>query len=307
MTIEDLGYRPWTGARRSGPFHWQVIAASGIRLAWRHIWLRRLLILAWFPAVYLGLAFFLYEQSLDNAPVWRPILHSAVRAFSDVIPIVDEATGSLGSRYEFWRSLLFVFLRYLQGALMIVVVGMLVPMLVTQDLRSKAYLLYFSHPLTTWGYLAGKGGVVVAYLALVTAVPGVALYVLAVSLSPDFSVVPATWDLPFRVLLASGLLMAVATSLALMFSSITVERRNASFGWFALWCVGWVAYRTLTQLGVPGRWWWLSLYHTIGKAQRLLFQIDSEGEGRWALILLVLLVIIALRIAHARILAPLRA
>ena len=307
MTIHDLGYRPWQGERREGSFRWRVISATSIRLAWRNLWLRRMIVLAWLPAVYLGFGFFLYEQTVDHSDASRRVLQVAFRFFAEAAPFFQDVTSGLSAaRHEFWSTLLLIFLRYLQGTLMILLVGMIVPSLITQDLRSRAYLLYFSHPLTSWEYLAGKGSVVVAYLLLITTIPGTVLYILGVMLSPDLSVIGATWDLPLRVVAASLVMILPTAAIALMFSSMTMERRNAGFGWFALWAVGWTAYRALSQLDASVEWWWVSLNHTIGKAQSGIFGLDHTGGSSTALVLLAVITVSALLVARLRVLAPLR-
>lgn len=308
MTIHDLGYRSWEGKRRRGHFRWRVVGATSIRLAWRNLWLRRMLVLAWVPAIYLGFGFFLYEQAVDDSLVARRALRVAFQYFSEAEPLLRGVALNVESaRHEFWSTLLLIFLRYLQGTIMILLVGMVVPTLVTQDLRSRAYLLYFSHPLPSWEYLLGKGSVIAAYLSLITTIPGVALYVVGVMLSPDLSVVGATWDLPLRVIAASVVMIIPTASIALMFSSMTMERRNAGFGWFAFWAVGWTAYRALSRLDVAGVWWWVSLNHIIGKAQSSIFGLDRDGGGLVALVMLAVVSLVALSIARLRILAPLRA
>jgi hypothetical protein len=67
VPIHDLGYRSWQGELRPAAVRWWVITQTGVRLAWRNRWLRRLVLLAWLPTLYLGLAFFLYEQWLSHA------------------------------------------------------------------------------------------------------------------------------------------------------------------------------------------------------------------------------------------------
>ena len=307
MTIRELGYRRWPGTLKTGCFRWYLIASSGIRLMWRNMWLRRLLVLAWFPAVYLGVGFFLYEQSTSNSPDAKRALVFALQAYEVAGPLISEFKQETDvSRHNVWAILLLIFLRYLQGGLMVLVVGMIAPSLITQDLRTRAYLLYFSHPLTSWEYLLGKASVVFGYLAMINLLPGTVLYILGVMLSPDLSVIRDTWDLPFRVMAASIVMMIPTTAIAVMFSSLTVERRYAGFGWFSLWIVGWVANRTLTVTETPGTWWWVSLNHTIGKAQSWVFGQDDFSSVAPAFILLTAYTLFALTLARARILSPLR-
>ncbi len=307
MSLRELGYRPWKGTLRSGWDRWWIIASNGTRLAWRNPWLRRLLVLAWFPAVYLGVGFFLYEQSVDHSVIARRSLTISLRFYPESQFILEQLNQDPASvRHSFWSMLLLIFLRYLQGALMVLVVGMFAPSLITQDLRTRAYLLYFSHQLTSWEYLLGKAMVICTYLSLITLLPGTALYVLGVMLSPNLNVFYETWDLPLRVWAAAVTMMIPTASIALMFSSLTVEKRYAGFGWFALWVVGWVAYATLTRIGGPGIWWWVSLNHTIGKVQSWIFGMESLSQAGPAIILLAAYTAFALVLARARILSPLR-
>ena len=67
MPVHDLGYRAWQGQLQSRSLRWWAIADTGIRLAWRGHWLRRLLIVAWLPALYIAMAFLFYEQWLRRS------------------------------------------------------------------------------------------------------------------------------------------------------------------------------------------------------------------------------------------------
>ena len=70
--------------------------------------------------------------------------------------------------------------------------------MISQDFRSRAFLLYFSRPLTKVQYIAGKAATISLYLLCVTMFPALLLYLVGVLLSPDISVLYATWDLPLR-------------------------------------------------------------------------------------------------------------
>jgi hypothetical protein len=66
MPVHDLGYRAWDGQLQPRRARWWAIADTGIRLAWQNRYLRRLLLVAWLPALYMGTAFLLYEQWLTQ-------------------------------------------------------------------------------------------------------------------------------------------------------------------------------------------------------------------------------------------------
>lgn len=278
MPIHDLGYRAWHGRLVPQIGRFWVIAQTGIRLAWRNMWLRRLLLLSWLPVIHVGVLLFVYEQALAHEP-------AMVRGgpADTIIPWLHEIPIS-ESRHQVWACLLYVLFRYPQLFVMIFVVGQVAPALVAQDVRTKAFLLYFSRPLARFEYVLGKMTVVWFYLALISAVPGLLLYALGVLLSPDLSVVLLTWDLPLRVLAASAVLMLPTAALALALSSLTPETRHATFGWFALWALGWATY-ALLQVNTAGaadppRWDCVSLYHTLGTVQYWVFGLKDVLVGQ---------------------------
>ena len=105
MPIHDLGYRPWTGELTAVWLRWLTIAKTGIRLAWRTRWLRRLVVLAWVPALYGALVFFAYETSESHwaREVLQPLLPREIRRAAWIDPA--------GVRIEAWRRLFLFFFR----------------------------------------------------------------------------------------------------------------------------------------------------------------------------------------------------
>ena len=273
MPIHDLGYRSWQGPLVPQFGRFWVIAQTGIRLAWRNAWLRRLVFFSWLPALYIAGLLFFYEQT-QSGGFAREHMH-----WLQGIPITE-------NRHQVWACLLWVFFRYPQIMVLLLVVGQIAPPLVAQDVRTKAFLLYFSRPMARLEYLLGKMVVVWTYLALISAVPALVLYVVGVFLSPDFRVVLTTWDLPLRIVGASIVLLIPTTSVALAFSSLTSETRYATFAWFAFWGVGWVAYATLMANLPPGsrssQWALISMYHSLGTIEYSVFGLGHALDGLWA-------------------------
>lgn len=317
MPIHDLGYRPLLDSDGAPLPRWWVIARTGLRLSWKSQWLRRMLFLAWLPAVGLGLLLFFYELSL-NEPAEHLGTHLALRNMPNSGPVIASILADpANSRREVWAFLLLTLFRYPQGLLMVLVVALVAPPLISRDMQSRAFLLYFSRPLGRVDYVLGKMIVVWTYLALITTVPALSLYVLGVFLSPDFSVVGDTWDLPPRILCASVWLIVPTTTLALCFSSMTRESRFAGFAWVAVWALGWAAYASLTALDLEGggfgengfesRWTLISLYHSLGKVQTWVFGLEPVLANVLAPItLLTVLTLVSLAVLLRRISAPLR-
>lgn len=333
--VNHLGYRGWSGQLAPGWMRWAVITEVGVRRAWQSRWLRRMLLFAWVPALWFGFGFFAWEQAALY-PEWRqlliPFLNGMPRTpeFEGIREAIE--SGSLdGSRHAVWAWLLQTFFRYPQGVLMVMVIGVISPPLISQDIRSRAFLLYFSRPLTRGEYLFGKLASLWGYLAVISTLPALALYLLGVLLSPNLSVVAATWDLPLRIIAASIVLMLPTSVLALCFSSLTQETRYASFAWFALWILGWFTYGAATSADAynasqssfevqrHGRgfarpvivekespWTHLSLYHTLGRVQRWIFGFAKFEDVLISTILLVIVTLVSLAVVFQRISAPMR-
>ncbi len=184
MPIHDLGYRGWHDQLASPWTRWLVIAEAGARRAWQSSWLKRMIFFAWLPVVIFGTGFFLWEHSVvfsdvrDGARVFLPEQASVLKGMNDNFSVNDEMLA----RHSVWSWLLCTFLRYPQGALMVMMVGIIAPPLISQDVRSRAFLLYFSRPLQRWQYALGKLATVWFYLLMISAAPAFLLYVLGVLL-----------------------------------------------------------------------------------------------------------------------------
>ena len=261
-----------------------VIAQTGIGLAWKSRWLRRLLVCAWLPAAYMGLGFFFLEQMLDRPEGLARGL-GFLGQFPQAASVLEQATvaGPAATRHEAWSWLLLTFFRYPQGILIALVVGLVAPPLVAGDVHSRAFLLYFSRPLTRVEYIAGKLAVVCTYVFLITTLPALGLYVLGVLLSPPaVSVLSSTWDLPLRILASSAVLMIPTSAMALAFSALTTRTFFAGFAWFAAWLMGMVGYLILwntPELAISEQWSLISLFHTLGKVQSWIFGLPVSSAG----------------------------
>lgn len=265
MPIHNLGYREWDGELESPSTRWTVVAAVGIRRAWQSTWVRRMMFIASMPAVAMGVLIFVFEQSEKNDGPARDIFRDLSRAFleqemreADVSPrdLINSLTASQQSvgemRHTFWSLLLLNLFRRSQPFILIPLIGVIGPPLISQDIRSRAFLLYFSRPLGKVQYIAGKAATIMSFLLIITLVPALLLILAGVLLSPELSILTATWDLPLRALVASALITIPSTCIALALSSLTTESRFASFGWFAIWIFGAITYQAVVPFGQPG-------------------------------------------------------
>jgi len=328
MPVHDLGYRSWKGQRTARLLRPLAVASSGISLIWQSKWLRLMLVLAWLPIVFPALGIFAFEYS-PTEPELREITYEVLKGPLGRPDLAFMATDNPDAvRHEVWSTFILVFFRYPQLFAMVLWVGIIAPMMVSYDLRSKAYLLYFSRPLSIWEYILGKSAVVWFYLAMIVTVPAIVLYILGVMLSPDLSVVGETWDILVRILVASVVLVVPTTALAMGYAASTGESRYAMFSWFATWAMGYVAYQVLTyasyRIQVPrasrrrseqnellmqvdlDQWRLLSPYHTLGKVQSWIFDLDvTDGSIVPSAILLSAITVIGFWVIQRRLKARL--
>jgi ABC-2 type transport system permease protein len=322
VPIHDPGYRTWQGHTTPAASRWLVVAEAGIQRAWRSSWLKRILLLAWLPGVSLGLLVFLYEQmqaqdDVSSKAIQGVVLNvlevpqSAREQFQDFGGVLARRNLSPGEeRHLFWSLLLLNLFRRSQPLLLLQVVGLIAPPLISQDIRSRAFLLYFSRPLAPLQYILGKCSVVLFYSLLITLAPALLLFVVGVLLSPGLDVLAATWDLPLRILGAAAVITVPGTLLALALSSLTTESRFAAAGWFAIWIFGWLLRQTaglFSAAGPDSLVWNLSLFHvTTDVAGRVLDpNFLAPGFG-FQVVLLGVLCAVSLAVLHRRVCAPLQ-
>lgn len=317
MPIHDLGYRGWSGKRISFLMRPVVVARGGVMLVLKRRWLRLMLVLAWLPVLFPAFGIFVFESTamepgaqetiagLMQGPLGRPDLAALMLEDPEL------------ARHDVWATLILTFFRYPQLFAMVGLIGVIAPLLVSYDLRTKAYLMYFSRPLTPTQYIIGKSAVIWFFLAGIATIPALMLYVVGVLLSSDLSVIAQTWDLPIRILFASVVLLVPTTTLALLYSSLTAESRYATFAWFATWVMGLVAYQILTVSPVlmsgpdssgPNfdTWRLISPYHMLGKVQAWIFGLDpTPGSVVPSIMLLTTVTVLGFWIVRRRIIARL--
>ena len=59
-------------------------------------------------------------------------------------------------RPTLWSEVLFLFFRLPQAFTVIIVIGMVAPKLISRDMKNRAFLLYYSRPITPWQYIFGN-------------------------------------------------------------------------------------------------------------------------------------------------------
>lgn len=269
MPIFDQGYQHWSGTLSGHAWRWAAVARHGVRVAIGNRWLRIALLVSWLPALVLAttLCFWgLLEQKSELITSLTPLL-----GFLDRAMIADPRSY----RIEVWTlSYAYFMLTEMRfSMLLILIVG---PNLISQDLRYNAFPLYFSRPLRRFDYVLGKWGVIVTFLGAVTIVPAIVAYVLGLLFSLDLSILRQT----FPILLASvayGLVIAAsAGTLILALSALSRNSRYVALFWLAVWIGTGMVSGVLQSVDVQQR------RHDEWRAQRGGFSqdfIDRELEA----------------------------
>jgi ABC-2 type transport system permease protein len=134
------------------------------------------------------------------------------------------------------------------------------PGLISQDLRFNAIPLYFSRPLRRIDYFIGKLGVIAFFLAAVAIVPALLAYLLGIGFSLDLSILRDTAGILYTSV-AYGLLVVVsAGTLMLAMSSLSRNSRYVAAFWIGVWFVSNIVAGTLT--GLVRRDWCLMVSYT---------------------------------------------
>ncbi len=194
---------------------------------------RSMLLVALLPAVALGDALSMWALVERKLAIAEPIVQ-----FLSSNGILNPRIFSDPQQYRtvVWTLCYSLFLssELILSMILVLLVG---PDLISQDLRFHALPLYLSRPLRRIDYLVGKLGVIAAFLGLVVIVPCVLAYALGLLFSLDLTIVRDTW----RVLLASiayGLVIIVsAGTLVLALSSLSRNSRHVALFWLVLWVV----------------------------------------------------------------------
>lgn len=335
MPVHDLGYREWDGELTSDKTRWMVLTETGIRRVWQSSWVKRILFFAWLPLLVFGGVFWAYEQGVQGSGSWE---RSVTNMLDEFVPgadlkRVDEENRPLTdqevlvqNRHRIWMYAIFFYFRYPQGTALVLIVGLIAPRLISEDVSTRAFLFYFSRPLSRLEYIVGKSATVWFFLAMITAAPALVLYLLGIALSPDTSVIAYTWDIPLRVIAAAMVVIVPTTAIALCFSSLSQESRYAGFAWFAMWIVGAIAYGfvlgwrqsqrrsfdqinnfedlTNKQVNIED---YFSLHHILANVQEWIFGFKSFSEVGVFIVLLSAITVVCFLTIYRRVSAPMRA
>jgi ABC-2 type transport system permease protein len=231
MPIFDQGYQHWNGTLGGQGWRWLAITRHGVRVGMKSLIMRIYLLLALAPAlvlVFMLCIWGLVERRADS-------VSSLMGVLSFLQPEILAHPQHF--RVEIWTLFYSQFLQ-IELYFSIVLILIVGPNLISQDLRFNALPLYFSRPLRRIDYFVGKLGIITAFLAMVMIVPAIVGYALGLLFSLDITILHDT----FRVLLASiayGLVIAVSAGLLMLaMSSLSRSSRYTALFWLGMCFLG---------------------------------------------------------------------
>jgi ABC-2 type transport system permease protein len=231
VPIFDQGYQHWNGQLAGPAARTLAITRRGVRSGMRGLFLRIHLLLAWLPALVLAFVLCLWGLVERGSTMVSPFVKMLASIFAPQM-LADPRKY----RLEVWTLSFHAFL-VVELYLSMILILMVGPSLISQDLRFNALPLYFSRPLRRVDYFLGKLGVIVAFLAMVIVVPSVVAYVLGLAFSLDLSIVRDTFPLLLSAVLY-GLVIAVSAGLlVLALSSLSRNSRYIALFWIGIWSV----------------------------------------------------------------------
>jgi len=278
MPIHERSYRHWEGKRRGRLSRSLTIARSGVALALKKRGLVALVLLGITPAFIFGVL--LYQASK---------VEEFMGLASHLLWGIDWSglLGKTPTTQTIWQMLFskFLIVQLIPVGIVVAYVG---PELISLDLRVRALQIYFSRPLTRADYLLGKLMVIGVFVAMVTLVPGVLLYLVGVVLEKSIHVVAETYTVFLAVLGAYVLITLVAGAVVLACSSLSRRSGYVVVLWVMLIILGEVAHGLVGDAMAQSWSHLLSLRANVAQVLSRLFNVAPEYKFDWAASLFVL-------------------
>ena len=237
MPIFDQGYQHWQGTLSGHGWRWLAVTRHGVRVGMQNRALRMIVICSWIPSLMLAgvLAVWgLVEQKI----AW------AIELLKSLFPVEEFLSNPSAFRVPMWTMCFYYFVQTEIWFVMIIML-MVGPGLISQDLRYNALPLYFSRPVRRIDYFLGKLGIIGAFLGMVTVVPAVIAWVLGVLFSLDFTVIFDTGRLLLGIIAYGVVATLSAGLLILAMSSLSRNSRYVGAFCAGFWFISMVVFGAL--------------------------------------------------------------
>jgi len=246
MPIFDQGYQHWSGKLSGHGWRWLAITRHGIRVGMKNRFVRYLLYSSWVPALAL----------VTMLSLWG-LLERRSNLITTFVQFMEFLQPGMVAdpqhfRIDIWRLSYGYFLKteLWFSMIMILLIG---PSLISQDLRFNALPLYFSRPLRRVDYFAGKMGVIVAFVGLVMIVPSVVAYIFGLLFSLDITIIRDTFGILLSSILYGLIITLSAGLLILALSALSRSSRYVALFWLGIWFVSGITASILQDVNSQQR------------------------------------------------------
>lgn len=258
MTIRDLGYKPYEGARLPPSTNTWVMFRQGLARAWASWMVKIAVFLSVFPPLIACLALVLFRQ----------FMRQVVQQDEET---TDAASSALRQmfRYETWLVISLVTVG--AGAATI-----------AEDLTFKAFQFYFSKPVTPAQYLFGRVGANALLLFLLTFVGGLLVVLVASATAPEGQRA-ADLGLILPTFVYSVVLALFMASGSVAVSALSSSRALTMSAWGLLFVVPHVIASIVDTI-THGDFPWLYLASFTGLLSVIadaLFKVETDSALRW--------------------------
>jgi ABC-2 type transport system permease protein len=241
MPIFDQGYQHWDGKLAGHGWRWLAITRAGVRNGLKGRWVRYLLFVSWVPA--LALTAFLCAWGLIEQK--SPMVATAIQILRTFMP--QMVLDPLHYRPVVWRLAYSIFLAA-ELRFSLIIILLVGPQLISQDLRFNALPLYFSRPLRRMDYFLGKLGVIAVFLGMVVIVPTLIAYFLGMLFSLDLTMIRDTYPI-LLASLAYGVIITLSAGLfVLALSALSRNSRYVTLMFLGVLLVGAIVSSTLQSV-----------------------------------------------------------
>jgi ABC-type transport system involved in multi-copper enzyme maturation permease subunit len=258
MPIHDQSYRRYGGPRVMPGQAWIVIASAGVRAMIRKRMFLGLMLFAWLPFVVRAVQIYI-ASNFPQAAMLAPTAET-FREFMDQ-----------------------------QGVFVFFVTIYVGAGLIANDRRANALQIYLSKPLMRVEYIAGKLGVLMFFLLLVTLAPGLLLLVLQIAFAGSFGFARANLFLFPAITLSALLQVLLASFTMLALSSLSKSARFVAVLYAGLLFFTKAMFGALALITGGTRVAWVSFSDNLVQVVDVIFRLRPRYEVPWSVSLLVII------------------
>jgi hypothetical protein len=256
MTVRDLGYRPYEGARLPPANNTWVMLRHGLARAWAS-WLVKI-------AIFLSLGPTLVVAATLAVVLWFMRTEAPPEAMEAFEPTQ-------------WLRRLYTAETWIAVSLLTLGAG---APAIAEDLTFRAFQFYFAKPVTPEQYYAGRALAVAIPVFAVTFVPAILVDVVLVAMMPHDQAVEML-GLVLPCLMYSLILAVVMGSGSVAISSLSKSRALTMSAWVLCFVV---PHALAAVVDAIGHWPWLylgSFTGLLGVVADALFRVDSHSDLHW--------------------------